>query len=268
MTLFAISYVAGVLTIGSPCIVPVLPFVFSRVDEPFTRCVLPMLIGMVVTFPTAASLVAVGGGWAVQVAEVGRDAAIALVAVFGVTLVSQRAAAIFTRPVVTLGNRLSSRRETGRSSLCGSLLLGVAIGLLWAPCAGPILGLVLAAAALQGAGVRTALLLTAYAAGAATSLALATQAGGRIFVAMKRSLGIGERIRQGIGVAVLASALAIAFGLDTGLLTQFSFPVPAASKTPCWNGWAAIPASAFGKVSRKSRRNPDGVLCARRGADG
>jgi cytochrome c biogenesis protein CcdA len=77
----------------------------------------------------------------------------------------------------------------------GSLLLGAATGLLWAPCAGPVLGLVLTGAALQGANPQTSFLLAAYAAGAATSLALAVLAGGRVFAAMKRSLGLGHRIR-------------------------------------------------------------------------
>ena len=51
-----------------------------------------------------------------------------------------------------------------------SALLGVATGLLWAPCAGPVLGLILAGAALGGPSLETSLLLLAYASGAATSL--------------------------------------------------------------------------------------------------
>ena len=59
-------------------------------------------------------------------------------------------------------------------------------------------------------------------AGAATSLALALLVGGRVFAAMKRSLGAGEWMRRGLGVAVLAAVVAIAFGLDTGFLTRLS----------------------------------------------
>lgn len=99
----------------------------------------------------------------------------------------------------------------------------MATGLLWAPCAGPILGLVLTGAALHGANPQTSLLLAAYAAGAATSLALAVMAGGKVFAAMKRSLGIGHRIRQGLGGAVLAGVTVITLGLDTGLLTRLSY---------------------------------------------
>jgi thiol-disulfide isomerase/thioredoxin len=101
-------------------------------------------------------------------------------------------------------------------------LLGIATGLLWAPCAGPILGLVLTGAAIQGASVGTTFLLLAYAAGAATSLAIALLIGGRVFAAMKKSLGAGEWIRRVLGVAVLIGVVCIAFGWDTGLLTKLS----------------------------------------------
>ena len=112
------------------------------------------------------------------------------------------------------------RRTQG--SVGPSLLLGVATGLLWAPCAGPILGLILTGAAIKGASANTTFLLLAYAAGAATSLAAALLIGGRVFAAMKKSLGAGEWIRRGLGVLVLAGVVIIALGLDTGFLTQLS----------------------------------------------
>jgi len=223
MTLFVASYFAGVLTILSPCILPILPFVFSRAGQSFSRSALPMLAAMALTFAVVASLAAIGGSWVVQANEAGRFAALALLAVFGVTLLSPRAAAFFHHPLVALGQRLSEEGATGPRSIGGSLLLGVATGLLWAPCAGPILGLVLTGAALHGANAGTALLLAAYAAGAATSLAVALRVGGEVLAAMKRASGLGERVRRGLGVAVLASVLAIGFGLDTGLLTRLSF---------------------------------------------
>ncbi len=182
-----------------------------------------MLLGKVVTFAGVATLAAVGGNWAVEANAIGRYAAIALLAAFGATLLSPRIAAVLTRPAVALGDRLSRRAAGQKGNVGASFLLGVATGLLWAPCAGPILGLVLTGAALHGANVQTTLLLTAYAAGAATSLAMAVLAGGRVFAAMKRSLGVGDRLRQGAGVAVLAGVIAIALGLDTGLLARLSY---------------------------------------------
>jgi cytochrome c biogenesis protein CcdA/thiol-disulfide isomerase/thioredoxin len=224
MLLFALAYIGGVLTIASPCILPVLPFVFARADQPFLRRGLPMLLGMGLTFAIVATLAAVGGGWAVQANEYGRYIAIALLALFGVTLLFPELSDRLTRPLVALGGRLSESadRNENAGSVWPSLLLGIATGLLWAPCAGPVLGLILTGAALQGANVQTTFLLLAYAAGAATSLALALLIGGRVFTAMKRSLGAGEWVRRGLGAAVLVAVVAIFFGVDTGFLTQVS----------------------------------------------
>jgi cytochrome c biogenesis protein CcdA/thiol-disulfide isomerase/thioredoxin len=221
MLLLFLAYFGGVLTILSPCILPVLPFVFARSDQPFRKSGLPLLAGMCITFALVASLATVGGGWAVRANQFGRVAALVLFALFGLTLLFSSLADRLTRPLVQLGNRLSRNSDSGASVL-NSFLLGIGTGLLWAPCAGPILGLILTGAALQGASTHTAVLLLSYAAGAATSLAIALLAGGRIFAAMKRSLGFEEWIRRILGVAVLAAVAAVAFGLDRGVLTRLS----------------------------------------------
>src|SRR6516225_3484258 len=144
MILFLLAYLGGVLTILSPCILPVLPFVFASAGRPFLRNGLPMLLGMALTFAAVAALAAVGGGWAVEANRYGRIAAIVLLAGFGLILLFPALSERLTRPVVALGNRLSQFADRdGTPSVAGSLLLGVATGLLWAPCAGPILGLIL-----------------------------------------------------------------------------------------------------------------------------
>ncbi|MGS1000044.1 cytochrome c biogenesis protein DipZ [Rhodanobacter sp. UC4451_H18] len=222
MLVLILAYLGGVLTILSPCILPVLPFVFARSDRPFMRNGLPMLLGMAITFAVVATLAALGGGWAVHANQYGRWVAMAVLAFLGLTLLSTHLAEWITRPFVALGNRLSQRSAADGDSVWGAAGLGVATGLLWAPCAGPILGLLLTGAALNGASVQTTLLLLTYAAGAATSLGLALLIGGRVFALMKRSLGAGEWVRRALGVLVLCGVAAIALGLDTGLLTRVS----------------------------------------------
>jgi cytochrome c biogenesis protein CcdA/thiol-disulfide isomerase/thioredoxin len=223
MLLFVLAYLGGVLTIVSPCILPVIPFVLARADRPFLRNGLPMLVGMALAFAVVATLASVAGGWVVSANQYGRIAALALLAIFGVTLLFPELADRLMRPLVAVGARLSqSADHAADGSVWAPLLLGVATGFLWAPCAGPVLGLILTGAALQGASVETTLLLLTYAAGAATSLALALLIGGRVFAAMKRSIGAGEWIRRGLGAAVLLAIAAIALGLDTGFLTNLS----------------------------------------------
>ncbi|MBU4680856.1 cytochrome c biogenesis protein DipZ [Cedecea davisae] len=223
MLVIILAYLGGLLTIASPCILPVLPFVFARSDQPFTRTGLPLLAGMAITFTLFATLAAVGGGWVVAANQYGRGVALVLMALFGITLLFPHIAERVMRPLVNIGNSLSNRVAPGKpAGPGGSFLLGIATGLLWAPCAGPILGLVLTGAALQGANVGSTLLLLAYAAGAATSLALALLIGGKVFGAMKRSLGVGEWIRRILGAGMLLGVVAITFGFDTGVLARLS----------------------------------------------
>lgn len=221
MLIILLAYFGGILTIVSPCILPVLPFVFARADRGFVRSTLPMLAGMAATFAIVATLAAVGGGWAVRANEAGRWAALVLLALFGLALVFPSISDRLTRPLVSLGSRLTDR-DAQKDSIGSSLILGVATGLLWAPCAGPILGIIFTGAALKGASFSTTLLLLAYALGAATSLALALLVGGKVFARMKKSLGASERIRQLLGILVLAGVLSIALGLDTRVLSKLS----------------------------------------------
>src|SRR5262249_4327536 len=154
MILLVLAFLGGILTIISPCILPVLPFVFSKADQPFRKNGLPLLAGMALTFTVFAAVATVGGGWIVRANQYGRMIALIVLAIFGLTLLWSGLADRLSRPLVRLGDRLSQPGSGNRS-----LLLGVATGLLWAPCAGPILGLILTGAAVQGANAHAALLL-------------------------------------------------------------------------------------------------------------
>jgi thiol-disulfide isomerase/thioredoxin len=115
--------------------------------------------------------------------------------------------------------------------------------LLWAPCAGPILGLILTGAAIQGPGARSSFLLLSFALGAASSLGIALFAGNKAFSAMKRSLAFEVWIRRALGVAVIMGVVAIALGWDTNLLTKFSFVNTSRAETHLINALgAATPA--------------------------
>ena len=165
MLIILLAYLGGILTILSPCILPVLPFVFARAGRSFARSTLPMLAGMALTFAVVATLAAVGGGWAVRVNGVGRAVALVLLALFGLTLLFPALSDRLTRPLVALGSRLSERTQGEQESVWSSAVLGIATGLLWAPCAGPILGIIFTTAAIKGANLNTTFLLLAYALG-------------------------------------------------------------------------------------------------------
>lgn len=219
MLLGLIAFLGGVLTILSPCVLPVLPFVLARTGAPFLRNGLPLLAGMMASFVAVALLAAVGGGLAVATNQWGRALALALMALFGLALLLPALGDRLAHPLVALGGRMAGG-ESG--SVRSSLLLGVATGLLWTPCAGPILGVVLTGAALSGPSIGTAGLLAAYALGAAAVLALVMLAGARVGRALRATLGAGVVARRVAGAAVLVSVGAIALGVDTGFLARIS----------------------------------------------
>jgi cytochrome c biogenesis protein CcdA/thiol-disulfide isomerase/thioredoxin len=222
MFIYLLAFIGGVLTILSPCILPVLPFVFARADQPFRRSGLPLLAGMALTFSLVAIAAAFGGHWVVRLNQDGRYLAMVIFLLLGVSLLFPSLAELFTRPLVRAGSRLQGS-PSAAEGVGKSFVLGISTGLLWAPCAGPILGLILTGAAIQGPGARSSFLLLSFAVGAATSLGIALFAGNKALSVMKRSLSFEVWIRRALGVAVIVGVLAIALGWDTNLLTKVSF---------------------------------------------
>jgi cytochrome c biogenesis protein CcdA/thiol-disulfide isomerase/thioredoxin len=218
--MFLIAFLGGILTVLSPCILPVVPFLFAGADR--TRSsILLTLGGMAVTFALVASLAVVSSEWVIQASNAGRHVALIVMVLFALSLISARVGDWLARPFVMLGNRLDpdSRKVSGP---LGSLMIGVATGLLWAPCAGPILGVILTGAMLQGANAGTSLLLVAYGLGSALSLGVLIFAGRGLVNRLKPSIPVTGWLRRGAGVAVLAGAAVISTGADSVLLANTS----------------------------------------------
>ena len=219
IALVVLVYLGGVLTIASPCILPVVPLVMARAGRPLLRDILPMLAGMAVTFAAVATAATLGAGWLARASEAGRVVALILLGVVGASLLVPRVASALSALPVRLGSRLD-RAARGAPGTMGNVVIGAAVALLWAPCAGPILGLVVAAAAAGGAGVRSASLYLAFAAGAATSLAVVLAAGGRLLARLRGAAGVDRWMRRALGAATLAVVLLLASGRDAAVFAR------------------------------------------------
>ena len=230
MTMLVLAFLGGVLTILSPCILPVIPLVFARTGRDFRREIVPMLVGLALAFTGAALIATATARWLLLANEIGRAAALLLLAAVGVALVSTRAAEWLTRPASRLGAALLSAREARDDGVAPrafvvparNVVVGMAIGLLWAPCAGPILGLLIAASAASGA-TRAAPLFFAFALGAAMSLALVTSLGNRIMARVRRTGAADVGLRRVLGIATLVTVAAIFGGWDQALFGKGGF---------------------------------------------
>src|ERR1700733_4059305 len=112
MILIILTYLAGVLTILSPCILPVLPFVFSKSQGPFTKSGLPLLLGMALTFSFFSGIAIVGGEWISRANEIGRMIAIALMGIFGLSLVFPHISEVALAPLTRFGSKIGTGSQS------------------------------------------------------------------------------------------------------------------------------------------------------------
>jgi cytochrome c biogenesis protein CcdA/thiol-disulfide isomerase/thioredoxin len=213
-----IAFLGGLLTVLSPCILPVVPFLFAGVSRS-RGSVLLVLGGMALTFAVVSSLAVVSSQWVAHANIAGRQLALVILTLFALSLISARIGTWLAKPFVVLANRLTPSQSQGRLT---SLMIGVATGLLWAPCAGPILGAILSSAMLQGASTQTSLLLLAYGVGSASALGVLIVAGRGLVTRLKPMLPVTSWLRRGAGFAALLAAVLIASGADRQLYEQVS----------------------------------------------
>ncbi len=219
-----LAFLAGGLTVLSPCVLPILPILIGRSLQSHRYGPVALVTGLVGGFAVAGSLLGITASWLTGFANVLRIAAIVLLLLLGIL-------AIFP----TWGYRIFGylpiarwAKEPPRIGLWGEFWLGTQLGLLWTPCAGPVLGgiLVLAAVNHQIAGAFG--LLIAYGLGAALPL-LAIAYGGRVLsnrvIGLRRHSAVLQKVG---GVIVIVTAIAILLGWDVQLqlwLAPF-FPTP------------------------------------------
>jgi cytochrome c biogenesis protein CcdA len=208
-----LALLAGVVTVAAPCTLPMLPILLgaSVGHAGKTRPAL-IALGFVVSFSAAALLLSAITDIFDFDPNSLRVAAAVLLLGFGVLMV-------WPAPFEWLSIRLSGLAYTGgavsRQGNIGGFVLGTTLGLVWTPCAGPVLGSILALVATSKDTAWASLLLVTYAAGAAIPM-LAIAYGGQAVTTRVRSIArISPRLQQGFGVVVIAFAIASYFQYDT-----------------------------------------------------
>ena len=208
----ALSVAAGALTTLSPCVFPLLPVIVGGAVQRHRAAPLAMGLGMALTFTLIGLLVGgLGGAVALAPDDVRRVGATLLV-VFGIVMavppLERRFSNLMT-PLASSANAASARVDGG--ALLGAFALGGLLGLVWSPCAGPLLGSTLALVATAGGAPRGALLLGLFGVGAALPLvgaAYASRAGfGRVRAWVLAHAGAAKRAMGGllllVGVLIL-----------------------------------------------------------------
>jgi cytochrome c biogenesis protein CcdA/thiol-disulfide isomerase/thioredoxin len=211
LLLLGVAFVAGIVTAVSPCVLPVLPIVLAGGATGGKRRPYAIVAGLVASFTvftlTAAALLSALG----LPDDLLRNLAIAVVVVVGVSLLWAPLGELLSRPFQRL-----SRRHPGDA---GGFVLGVSLGLIFTPCAGPVIGAVATVAATRDLGLEAVLITLAYALGAGLVL-LGVAIGAQRGMNLAPVRAHAPLIRRALGVGVLVVAVLMIYGVDRDLRTR------------------------------------------------
>ncbi len=232
MDLIIIGLLGGLITGISPCILPVLPVIFltggaqsARYEDEVVpaRRSRPYLViaGLVLSF----TLVTLGGSLLLGLLNLPQDiirwVGIAVLIIIGVSLIVPRLAHILERPFQRFGQREVKNRGSGFG-------VGLALGAVFVPCAGPVLAAIIVAGSTGRIGIGTVLLTVSFAIGVAVPLLIFALAG-RSVVERIRSFRTKERaLRIAAGIAMIALAVGLVFNVPQmlqRLLPDYTAPL-------------------------------------------
>lgn len=216
MVQILLALVAGILTIAAPCILLPLPIILGgSVGQKSKTRPLFITLGFVLSFAVVALLI----NFLVQ--NLGLDpntlrtAAVIMLVIFAFFMIWPTP---FERLMTHMSGLINRANKTGQSAgngNFGGFILGVIVGIIWAPCAGPILGSILTLIALQKDTTQATFLLIAYAIGAGIPMLAIAYGGQALTTKVKGIAKYSSRLQQIFGVILLLLAGAIYFQYDT-----------------------------------------------------
>lgn len=232
-----LALLAGAFTVASPCVLPVLPVVLSSsVDGAARRRARPLSVvaGFVLTFASVGMLLGTVST-ALHVAQTAlRDAALVVLALSGLLrlwpsvydwLTMQLLRMRFVRSTGT-GPAGTDKAPAGNSGSANGFLLGMSLGAVWTPCAGPVLASILVLVVKAQDPAWSALLLLCYAIGAGIPM-LGIIYGGQYATRHVRLVARhAERLQQVFGALVLVTALAIYLQYDIVIYARIAALLP------------------------------------------
>jgi cytochrome c biogenesis protein CcdA/thiol-disulfide isomerase/thioredoxin len=253
--LILFATLSGLVTVLSPCILPALPIVLSSSAASGRARPLGVITGLMISFSLftlAISKIVSLLGLSANALRLG---AVVIIAILGLSLLIPA----FNQWVELLLSALPGSvngNSTQGAGFWQGFLTGASLGLIWAPCAGPILAAVTTLAATQTITFGAALVVIFYAIGSGIPLLLIAY-GGRAFINkvsfLSRNL---EKVQQTFGAVMVLTALLIAFNMDT-LVTSWVTEMVPSSWTTSLNSFESNPVVSSQLIQLKQDASTD-----------
>lgn len=210
--LILFAFIAGFVTILSPCILPVLPIVLSGSLSGGKKRPLGVVTGFVASFTFFTLLLST----IVRATNISSDAlrglAVVIIFIFGLVLVFPQIQVLFEKIASKFAGL--SKGSSQDDGFVSGMLVGLSLGLVWAPCVGPILASVITLSATSSITLASVFITLAYSTGTAIPMIVITYSGRSIFNKVPWLLSHTTQIQQFFGVIMVFTALAIYLNLD------------------------------------------------------
>jgi cytochrome c biogenesis protein CcdA len=210
------AYLAGLLTLINPCVLPVLPIVLASSLHRDRRAPVALAAGMSLSFVALGlGVTAVGPALGLDTDSVARIAALVMVG-FGVVMLVPALSGGFSTVTAGFAARADAQiDEAADKGLIGQFVSGGLLGAVWSPCIGPTLGAAIALASTGESLGRAGGIMAAFALGVST-LILALAYGAKSAIRQRQSLlrTLADRAKPVMGVTFIAVGLALWFGLN------------------------------------------------------
>src|SRR5579859_745423 len=221
--LIAFAFLAGVVTILSPCILPILPIVLSGSLAGGKQRPLGIVTGFILSFTFfTLALTAIVKATGVS-ADFLRNFAVLIIFLFGLSLLIPQTQVLLEKLFARMSNLMPRTNQS--EGFVSGILVGLSLGLIWAPCVGPILAAVITLAATSSVSLAAVFITLAYSIGSAVPMLAITYGGRQLLQKIPWLLANTGKIQKAFGVLMVATAAAIYFNLDRQfqvyILTKF-----------------------------------------------
>ncbi len=210
---------AGIVTILSPCILPILPIVLSGSLTGGKKRPIGIIIGFILSFTFFTLFLTLLVKATGLSADLLRNISVIIVALFGVSLLVPRIQVLMEQVFSRLASIVPSQKKDldkskARSDVIAGFLIGLSLGLVWTPCVGPILASIITLAATSKVGTNAIFITLAYSIGTSVPLLAITYGGRRLLQRIPWLVINSAKIQKAFGIMMILTAVAIYLAVD------------------------------------------------------